>query len=124
MNVHVAHFTIRNAQELRTRLVTASTMTGNEGDLEREAVRFTFLDAAMVRRILKELRRDPHENEQISSRLHLLTAVNQALLAESSGTLATHNIHSEVVWMLEPGSNVSGLDHNSCNQILNRDCVR
>lgn len=110
MNVHVAHFTIRNAQELRTRLVTASTMPdGIEGNLERERVRFTFIDAAMI-----------------SSRLHLLTAVNQALLAESSDTLATHNIHSEVVWMLEPGTNISdslknfGLSKATTNLIIVR----
>lgn len=101
-NVHVALFSVRNAQALRTRLVTASTLTGDVGDAERERVRFTFIDAAMI-----------------SSRLHLLTAVNQALLADASGSLATHNIHSEVVWMLEPGTNVRRFKLKIRNQILN-----
>ena len=121
MNVHVAHFTIRNAQELRTRLVTASTMPdGIEGNLERERVRFTFIDAAMVSRVSSNLSSFLIDLRQISSRLHLLTAVNQALLAESSDTLATHNIHSEVVWMLEPGTNVRRPFPRLCNRILKR----
>ena len=45
--------------------------------------------------------------EQITSRLHLLTAVNQALLAKATQTLRTKTVHSEVLWELEPGTNVS-----------------
>lgn len=43
---------------------------------------------------------------QITSRMHALVAVQQALLARADGALKTKTIHSEVLWMLEPGSNV------------------
>jgi EKC/KEOPS complex subunit CGI121/TPRKB len=49
--VHVALFKhVTNAANLRSRIVRASTIEGTEGDLEREAVNFAFVDARLVRR--------------------------------------------------------------------------
>jgi EKC/KEOPS complex subunit CGI121/TPRKB len=48
--IHVALFdNVRNAKMLRSRLVTASTMSGAAGDIEREAVNFAFIEAPLVR---------------------------------------------------------------------------
>ncbi|GAA5898164.1 hypothetical protein JCM5296_002009 [Sporobolomyces johnsonii] len=90
--VHLALFTgIKNAPALRQRLVHASTLPDDDnGTAERAAVDFAFVDAAMI-----------------TSRLHVLTAIHQALLARSQGTLKTKTLHSEVLWMLEPGTNIS-----------------
>ncbi|GAA6031053.1 hypothetical protein JCM8097_003981 [Rhodosporidiobolus ruineniae] len=91
---HLALFTPlspASAASLRQRLVAASTAQGEAGDLERRAVDFAFLDASRV-----------------TSRLHVLTAVNQALLAQASPAgLKTKTAHSEVLWMLEPGTNIT-----------------
>lgn len=47
--VHIALFTnVQNAADLRTRLVQAASMTGPEGEREREAVNFAFVDARLV----------------------------------------------------------------------------
>lgn len=47
--VHVALFTqLQNAAQLRKRLVAAATMPGQEGNNEREAVNFAFIDARLV----------------------------------------------------------------------------
>ncbi len=46
---HVALFNcVTNAAELRARIVRASNLEGNEGDAEREAVNFAFIDARLV----------------------------------------------------------------------------
>lgn len=48
-NVHVALFTnVSNAADLRNRLVQASTMQGEDGEAERQAVDFAFIDATLV----------------------------------------------------------------------------
>ena len=53
--VYVTLFTgVHNAAELKKRLVTASVMPGDEGEIEREAVNFAFVDARLVS--LSELR--------------------------------------------------------------------
>ncbi|BGP39107.1 hypothetical protein JCM10450v2_003060 [Rhodotorula kratochvilovae] len=90
--IHLALFApIQNAAELRKRLVTASTLPADEaGDSERRAVDFAFVDARMI-----------------TSRLHVLTAVQQALLARADDSLKTKTLHSEVLWMLEPGTNIT-----------------
>ncbi|GAA5955075.1 hypothetical protein JCM3765_003183 [Sporobolomyces pararoseus] len=87
-----AHFVlfqrVQNAKELRQRLISASTLPeSDDGDRERATVDYAFIDASMI-----------------TSRLHLLTAINQALLAPS---LKSKTLHSEVIWMLEPGTNIS-----------------
>lgn len=43
---------------------------------------------------------------QISSLLHLQTAIYQALLSEAQGQLRTKTIHSEILWALNPTNNV------------------
>ncbi|BGP31152.1 hypothetical protein JCM10296v2_002916 [Rhodotorula toruloides] len=89
--VHLALWSVRNAAQLRQRLVAASQLPADEeGERERAAVDFAFVDAKML-----------------TSRLHLLTAVQQALLARADNALKTKTLHSEVLWMLEPGSNIS-----------------
>ncbi|GJN89744.1 hypothetical protein Rhopal_002733-T1 [Rhodotorula paludigena] len=90
--VYVALFArLQNAAALRQRLVTASTLPADEdGDRERAAVDSAFVDAKMI-----------------TSRLHLLTAVQQALLARADDSLKTKTLHSEVLWMLEPGTNIT-----------------
>lgn len=47
--VYVALFTgVSNAAQLRRRLITAASMAGDEGELERENVNFAFIDARKV----------------------------------------------------------------------------
>ncbi|POW05616.1 hypothetical protein PSTT_09561 [Puccinia striiformis] len=43
---------------------------------------------------------------QITSRQHLITAVSQALVTRSHGTLKTKTLHSEILWTLSPGTNI------------------
>lgn len=51
--VHIALFTrVQNAEKLRSRLISASTAEGEEGEKEREAVNFAFVDAAPVSLLL------------------------------------------------------------------------
>ncbi|EJD35969.1 CGI-121-domain-containing protein [Auricularia subglabra TFB-10046 SS5] len=89
--VHLALFErVQNAKALRARLISASTMPGAEGDAEREAVNFAFIDASLV-----------------ASDLHLQTALLYALLADSRGPLRTKTIHSEILWALNPTNNIS-----------------
>ena len=48
--VHIALFTdVSNAASLRARIIAASTKEGADGDAEREAVNFAFVDAKLVR---------------------------------------------------------------------------
>ncbi|CAE6514352.1 unnamed protein product [Rhizoctonia solani] len=90
-HVHIALFTnVQNAPELRSRLIKASTMEGEEGEKEREAVNFAFVDAA-----------------PIASLLHLQTAIQQATLASTDGALRTKTVHSEILWALNSGNNIS-----------------
>lgn len=47
--VHVALFVrVTNATKLRARIIRASTLEGIEGEVEREAVNFAFVDARLV----------------------------------------------------------------------------
>ncbi|CAG7850730.1 SubName: Full=Related to ERG20-Farnesyl-pyrophosphate synthetase {ECO:0000313/EMBL:CCA68513.1} [Serendipita indica DSM 11827] len=90
-SVFVALFkNVTNAASLKKRLVTASTMAGDEGIAERAAVNFAFIDARLV-----------------TSKMMLETAIHQALLAEEQGALKTKYIHSEILWFLNPGNNIS-----------------
>ncbi|KAI0302933.1 CGI-121-domain-containing protein [Russula brevipes] len=89
--VHVALFThVTNASKLRARIVRASTMGGLEGETEREAVSFSFVNARLV-----------------TSILHIQTAITQALLAAAQNTLRTKTVHSEVIWALNPSNNIT-----------------
>lgn len=48
-SVHIALFhNVANAAQLRSRLVSASTMEGPEGDKERDLLDYAFIEANMV----------------------------------------------------------------------------
>ncbi|KZV85005.1 CGI-121-domain-containing protein [Exidia glandulosa HHB12029] len=88
---HVALFdNVTNAKELRSRLISAATMSGPDGELEREAVNFAFVDASLV-----------------VSEMHLQTALLFALLADARTSLRTKTVHSEILWALNPTNNIS-----------------
>ena len=111
--VHVALFKhVTNAARLRARIVRASTLEGTEGDVEREAVNFAFVDARLVRRtddftFTKTGTESWCCGMQVTSVLHIQTAITQALLAAAQNTLRTKTVHSEVIWALNPSNNVS-----------------
>ncbi|KZT13190.1 CGI-121-domain-containing protein, partial [Laetiporus sulphureus 93-53] len=89
--VHVALFAdVANAAAVRARIIRASITEGQEGEHEREAVNFAFVDARLI-----------------SSPLHLQTAIVQAILAHVQGTLRTKTIHSEILWALSPNNNIT-----------------
>ncbi|KAI0084218.1 CGI-121-domain-containing protein [Irpex rosettiformis] len=89
--VHVALFdNVTNADELHARLIRASTLTGSEGETEREAVNFAFIDARLI-----------------ASIQHLKAAVYHAILAATQGGLKTKSVHSEIIWTLNPTNNIT-----------------
>ncbi|KAI0333470.1 CGI-121-domain-containing protein [Cubamyces sp. BRFM 1775] len=89
--VHVALFTnVTNSAALRSRIVRASQLEGPEGNAEREAVNFAFIDARLI-----------------CSLLHLQTAVYQAILAQAQRSLRTKTVHSEILWTLNPTNNIT-----------------
>ncbi|KAI0273122.1 CGI-121-domain-containing protein [Russula aff. rugulosa BPL654] len=89
--VHVALFKhVTNAAKLKARIVRASTLEGTEGQTEREAVNFAFVDARLI-----------------TSTLHIQTAIIQAMLAAAQNTLRTKTVHSEVIWALNPSNNIT-----------------
>jgi EKC/KEOPS complex subunit CGI121/TPRKB len=48
--VHICLFTaVQNAATLQSRLKTAATATGAQGEVERETMNFAFVNAALVR---------------------------------------------------------------------------
>jgi len=52
--VHLALFNhVTNAAKLKARIVRASTLEGTDGQAEREAVNFAFVDAQLVRHVIK-----------------------------------------------------------------------
>jgi len=90
-SVHIALFNnVKNPASLRARLITASMMEGEEGERERAAVNFAFIDGRLI-----------------TSRTLLETAVHQALLMEERGALRSKYVHSEILWVLNPSSNIS-----------------
>ncbi|KIJ99413.1 hypothetical protein K443DRAFT_624210 [Laccaria amethystina LaAM-08-1] len=90
----VAHFAlfrdVKNSQALRKRIIAAATIEGADGDQEREAVNFAFIDARLI-----------------TGRLHLQTAISQAILADSQGAIRTKSVHSEILWALNPTNNIT-----------------
>ncbi|EJF55777.1 CGI-121-domain-containing protein [Dichomitus squalens LYAD-421 SS1] len=89
--VHVALFNnVTNSSEIRSRIVRASQLHGPDGEAEREAVNFAFIDARLI-----------------CSVLHLQTAVYQAILAQAQDSLRTKTVHSEILWALNPTNNIS-----------------
>ncbi|KAL7424680.1 hypothetical protein Q5752_000364 [Cryptotrichosporon argae] len=102
--LHIALFeNVRNAPEIRRRLVTAATTEGAEGDRLRAEVDFGFVEADLL-----------------VSKQHLLTAIQTTLLCTlpavrtsptepTWSTLKTrsHNVHSELLLFLSPNNNIS-----------------
>ncbi|KAN0097907.1 Kinase binding protein CGI-121 domain containing protein [Tylopilus felleus] len=81
---------VKNAGKIRARIVNAATLEGPEGDKERDAVNFAFINAKLI-----------------TSPLHLQTAAVQALFADSAKTMRTKTLHSEIIWNLNPTNNIS-----------------
>jgi len=89
--VYAAKFKgVTNAATVRSRIVNAASMGGPEGEIEREAVNFAFINAKLI-----------------TSPVHLQTAIYQALLSESQGLLRTKTIHSEIIWAFNPTNNIT-----------------
>ncbi|PPQ73107.1 hypothetical protein CVT26_014728 [Gymnopilus dilepis] len=89
--VHIALFrNVSNAAAVKARIIAASTAEGEFGEKEREAVNFAFVEARMI-----------------TSKLHLETAIYQAILAESQNGLRTRTVHSEILYNLNPTHNIT-----------------
>ncbi|KAJ6557212.1 kinase binding protein CGI-121-domain-containing protein [Mycena vulgaris] len=89
--VHAALYTdVSESDLLRKRLVTASTAEGIDGERERDALNFAFIEARLI-----------------TSVNHLRTAIYQAILAASQDSLRTKTVHSEIIWALNPTNNIS-----------------
>ncbi|KAI4522406.1 CGI-121-domain-containing protein [Schizophyllum commune Loenen D] len=103
---------VTNSAEIRKRIVAAATAEDEAGDREREAVDFAFIDARLV-----------------TSRLHLRTAIHQAVLAAARGALRTKTVHSEILFMLNPTNNISeairryGVSDGSTSLLVVRICA-
>ena len=49
-NIYIALFTgVKNAAEVRSRIIKAANMDGVDGEAERQAVNFAFINAKLVR---------------------------------------------------------------------------
>ncbi|KAJ4471994.1 kinase binding protein CGI-121-domain-containing protein [Lentinula aciculospora] len=81
---------VNDPGKIKQRIINAAKAKGREGDEKREAVNFSFINASLV-----------------TSRLHLETAINQAILAESQGSLRTKTVHSEILFALNPTNNIT-----------------
>ncbi|KAF8351741.1 CGI-121-domain-containing protein [Amanita rubescens] len=102
---------------LRQQIIDASLLPPSDSpdctpaaEAQREAVNFAFLN--------------PH---LITSKLHLQTAIYQAILAETGKALRTKTVHSEILWALNPTNNISeairryGLPSNSSSNSNSSD---
>ncbi|KAJ3885989.1 kinase binding protein CGI-121-domain-containing protein [Lentinula edodes] len=85
----ILFYPVSNPDKIKQRIIDAAKSKGHEADEEREAVNFSFIDASLI-----------------TSRLHLETAINQAILAESQGLLRTKTVHSEILFALNPTNNI------------------
>ncbi|KAJ3811281.1 kinase binding protein CGI-121-domain-containing protein [Lentinula lateritia] len=83
-------YPVSNPGKIKQRIIDAAKSKGHEAEEEREAVNFSFIDASLI-----------------TSRLHLETALNQAILAESQGSLRTKTVHSEILFALNPTNNIT-----------------
>ncbi|KAJ7223171.1 kinase binding protein CGI-121-domain-containing protein [Mycena pura] len=89
--VHAVLFTdVSDADLLRMRLITASTAEGIDGERERDALNFAFIEARLI-----------------TSAAHLKAAIYQAALADAQGCLRTKTVHSEIIYALNPTHNIS-----------------
>ncbi|KAF5390473.1 hypothetical protein D9757_005239 [Collybiopsis confluens] len=81
---------VRDPGKIKQRIVAAANIQGSEGDQERDAVNFAFIEPALI-----------------TSSLHLETAIHQAIIAESQGSLRTRTVHSEILFALNPTNNIT-----------------
>ncbi len=59
--VHVALFTnVINSADIRSRIIRASQLQGPDGQTERDAVKFAFIDARLVRTTIRNLLITPY----------------------------------------------------------------
>lgn len=93
---------------LRQQIVDASLLPPSDSpdctpaaEAQRESVNFAFLN--------------PH---LITSKLHLQTAIYQAILAETGSALRTKTVHSEILWALNPTNNVRSVVRAICGVFL------
>ncbi|KAF8655192.1 hypothetical protein AX16_003224 [Volvariella volvacea WC 439] len=85
---HIALFkNVKNASDLRDRIVSAST-SPNQSD--RDEVNYAFINPTLI-----------------TSKLHLQTAIAQATLSDAQGSLRTKTVHSEILWALNPTHNIT-----------------
>ncbi|KAF7297097.1 hypothetical protein MIND_00942600 [Mycena indigotica] len=112
-HIHIALYTnVSNSAVLKKRLIAAASAEGEEGERERDAVNFAFIDARLVR--------------QITSLRLLKTAIYSATLAASQERLLTKTVHSEILWTLNPTNNISeairryGVSETSTSLVLVR----
>ncbi|KAJ7058213.1 kinase binding protein CGI-121-domain-containing protein [Mycena amicta] len=90
-HIHAGLYTgVSNAAALKKRLINAASAEGVEGEREREAVNFAFIDARLI-----------------TSPALLKAAVYNAVLADVQGRLLTKTVHSEILWTLNPTNNIS-----------------
>ncbi|KAH9487233.1 EKC/KEOPS complex subunit [Psilocybe cubensis] len=89
--VHFALFrNVSNSSAIKSRIIEASTIEGDPGEIAREAVNFAFISARLI-----------------TSRLHLETAIHQAILADSQNGLRTKTVHSEILYIMNPTHNIT-----------------
>lgn len=114
--VHLAHFhSLTNAQPLLSQIINAASLP--TGHPEQVKVDFAFIDASMV------VSREQVLNAVLQSmvwkeRGDEAAAGNASASGSGSGGLKTKTIHSEVIWNLFPGRNVSG--HRTGREHKNR----
>ncbi|TFK28609.1 CGI-121-domain-containing protein [Coprinopsis marcescibilis] len=100
---------VENAAQLRKRIIGAAALAGAKGEEERDAVNFAFIDAKLI-----------------TSRLHLQTAIHQAILAFTQDSLRTKYVHSEILFYLNPTNNITealrryGISDTSTDMIVVR----
>ncbi|KAG0150090.1 hypothetical protein CROQUDRAFT_652778 [Cronartium quercuum f. sp. fusiforme G11] len=113
-SVYLWFFTqLGNAAELRSSLIEASKLDDSDPQTASQRARldWAFLNSSMI-----------------TSLQHLQTAIYQALLARSHGQLKTKTIHSEIMWTLSPGTNISdaikrfGMDPKATSVVLVKIC--
>ncbi|KAE9399128.1 CGI-121-domain-containing protein [Gymnopus androsaceus JB14] len=77
---------VNDPGKIKQRIIDAA----KADDQDRDAVNFSFIEASLI-----------------TSRLHLETAIHQAIIVESQGSLRTKTIHSEILFALNPTNNIT-----------------
>ncbi|KAF7300261.1 hypothetical protein MKEN_01350200 [Mycena kentingensis (nom. inval.)] len=90
-HIHAALYVdVSDAAALKRRLIAAAAAEGDEGEQERAALNFAFIDARLI-----------------TSLALLKAAIYSAVLSEAQGRLLTKTVHSEIIWTLNPTNNIS-----------------